>query len=106
MASLIFLFKETSFVRRKFFATCCVIVEAPSNLLFESILSIFFITALVTPFASMPGWSKKFLSSADRKELITLSGIELNGINSLFSIANSPINSPLSAYTLLKTDGS
>ena len=46
-------------------------------------------------------WAK-----ADRKELITLSGIELNGINSLFSIANSPINSPLSAYTLLKTDGS
>ena len=76
MASLIFLFKDTSFVSKKFLATCCVIVEAPSNLLFVITLLIFLIIALVTPLASIPGWSKKFLSSADKKEKITLSGID------------------------------
>ena len=35
IASLIFLFIETSLVSRKFFATCCVIVDAPSNLFSE-----------------------------------------------------------------------
>ena len=60
IASLIFLFIETSFESKKFFATCCVIVEAPSSLLFCEILLIFFITALKIPLASIPGWLKKF----------------------------------------------
>ena len=46
---------DTSLVNKKFFATCCVIVEAPSNLFPLKILLIFFITALVIPFASTPG---------------------------------------------------
>ena len=46
------------------------------NLLFVITLLIFLIIALVTPLASIPGWSKKFLSSADKKEKITLSGID------------------------------
>ena len=37
----------------------------------------FLITALSTPFASTPGWEKKFLSSADKKEYITFLGIAL-----------------------------
>ena len=72
-ASLIFLLNDTSFVSKKFFATCCVIVEAPSNLLPEIMFSIFLMKALVTPFASIPGWLKKFLSSAERNEFITFS---------------------------------
>ena len=48
------------------------------------------------PLASTPGWLKKFLSSADKNELITVSGIDSNGINNLFSIAYSAINFPLS----------
>ena len=76
IASLIFLFKDTSLVKRKFFATCCVMVEAPSNLLFWVIFFKLFIKALIIPLASIPGWLKKFLSSADKKELITFSGID------------------------------
>ena len=72
MASLIFLSMLTSLVKRKFFATCCVIVEAPSNLFEYSILNKLFLIALITPLASTPGWSKKFLSSADKKALITV----------------------------------
>ena len=51
-------------------------VEAPSSLLFCDIFFKFFKTALTMPFASIPGWLKKFLSSAERKELITTSGID------------------------------
>ena len=54
----------------------------------------------------MPGCKKKFLSSADKKEFITTSGIDSIGIKSLFSKAYSAINSPESSYTLLDTDGS
>ena len=53
-------------------------------------------TALKIPFASIPGCLKKFLSSADKKELIIFFGIELKGINNLFSIAYSAINLPSS----------
>ena len=49
-------------------------------------------TALKIPFASTPGWLKKFLSSAERKEFTNLSGIDSNGINNLFSMAYSAIN--------------
>ena len=35
-----------------------------------------FLDALITPFASTPGCLKKFLSSADKKELITMLGID------------------------------
>ena len=75
---------ETSFVSKKFFATCCVIVEAPSNLLFWEIFLILLITALNIPFASIPGWLKKFLSSADRNAFTILSGIDSKGMNNLF----------------------
>ncbi len=37
---MIFLFKLTSFVNKKFFATCWVIVDAPSNLLDNKIFEI------------------------------------------------------------------
>ena len=47
-----------------------MIVEAPSNLLFENIFFIFLIIARVILFASTPGCEKKFLSSADKKKLI------------------------------------
>ena len=67
IASLNFLFKLTSFVNKKFFATCWVIVEAPSNLLEVKIFLTFLTIALNTPFASTPGCVKKFLSSADKK---------------------------------------
>ena len=53
---------------------------------------IFFIKALNIPLASIPGWLKKFLSSAERKAFIILSGIESKGINNLFSKAYSAIN--------------
>jgi hypothetical protein len=39
---------------------------------------------------------KKFLSSADKKELITFLGIDSKGINNLFSKAYSAINFPSS----------
>ena len=55
IASLIFLARDTSDVKRKFLATCWVIVEAPSNLDPVIILFIFLNTALVIPFASIPG---------------------------------------------------
>ena len=55
IASLIFLFKLTSFVNKKFFATCWVIVDAPSSLLDAITLEILLIIALNTPFASTPG---------------------------------------------------
>jgi hypothetical protein len=47
-------------------------VEAPSNLFEYIILNILFLIALTTPLASTPGWSKKFLSSADKKAFITV----------------------------------
>ena len=105
MASLIFLFSDTSFVKRKFLATCCVIVEAPSSLLSPKIFCILFKVALKIPLASTPGWLKKFLSSADRNELMTLFGIELNGTNNLFSNAYSAIRLPSFEYTLLEIGG-
>ena len=55
IASLIFLFKLTSFVNKKFFATCWVIVDAPSSLLDAITFEILLIIALNTPFASTPG---------------------------------------------------
>ena len=82
-----------------------MIVEAPSSLFEEIIFEILFITALKTPFASTPGWEKKFLSSADKNELITFFGIELNGTNILFSFEKSATSSPLPEYTLLDTGG-
>ena len=51
-------------------------VEAPSNLLDLTIFDIFLIIALKTPLASTPGCVKKFLSSADKKELTTFNGID------------------------------
>ena len=84
MASLIFLFKDTSFVSKKFFATCWVIVDAPSSLFSEKKFFKFFIIALVILFASTPGCEKKFLSSADKNEYIIFFGIESYGINNLF----------------------
>ena len=38
-----------------------------------------FMVALKTPLASTPGWEKKFLSSADKNELITFFGIASKG---------------------------
>ena len=71
-------------------------MDAPSSLLFCVIFLIFFITALKIPFASTHGWLKKFLSSADKNELITVSGIDSKGTNNLFSIAYSAISLPSS----------
>ena len=59
----------------------------------------------MTPFASTPGWLKKFLSSADKKELIIFFGIELYGTNILFSVEKSITSSPSSEYNLLDTGG-
>jgi len=70
---------------KKFFATCWVIVDAPSNLFEYSRLNMLFLKALTTPFASTPGCLKKFLSSADKKAFITLFGIASKGIKILFS---------------------
>ena len=61
--------------------------------------------ALKMPLASIPGWLKKFLSSAERNEFITFSGIDSKGINNLFSIAYSAINLLSSEYTLLEIGG-
>ena len=82
-----------------------MIVDAPSNLLFCEIFFTFFIEALNIPLASIPGWLKKFLSSADKNELTTLSGTDSKGINNLFSNAYSAINFLLSEYTLLDIGG-
>ena len=71
-----------------------MIVEAPSSLLPCIIFSIFLINARVIPLASIPGCAKKFLSSADKNEFITTSGIDSIGIKSLFWIAYSAISSP------------
>ena len=65
----------------------------------------FLINALSMPFASIPGWLKKFLSSADKKEFMTFSGIDSYGIKSLFSKAYSAINLPSFEYTLLEIGG-
>ena len=46
-----------------------------------------------------------FLSSADKNELITFFGIELNGINILFSFEKSATSFPSPEYTLLDTGG-
>ena len=55
--------------------------------------------ALKIPLASIPGWVKKFLSSAERNELTTIFGIESYGTNNLFWRAYSAINLPLLEYT-------
>ena len=59
----------------------------------------------MTPIASTPGLLKKFLSSADKKELIIFLGIELYGTNILFCVEKSITNSPSSEYNLLDTGG-
>ena len=55
---------------------------------------ILFITALKTPFASTPGCLKKFLSSADKKALITVLGIESKGTKIRFSEEKSLTKTP------------
>ena len=80
-------------------------VEAPSSLLFCEIFVIFLIVALSIPLASIPGWLKKFLSSAERNAFTTLSGIDSKGINNLFSNAYSAISLLFSEYTLLDIGG-
>jgi len=57
MPKLLLLFFYLNLLRLliKIFATCCVIVEAPSNLLDATTLDILFTTALITPLASTPG---------------------------------------------------
>ena len=92
-------------VNKKFFATCCVIVEAPSNLFFDAIFLKFLIIARVILFASIPGCEKKFLSSADKNEFITFLGIELYDMKILFWIAYSAISCPSPECTLLETAG-
>ena len=57
------------------------------------------------PFASTPGCEKKFLSSADKKELITFIGIELYGTKILFSDEKSLTSYPPPEYNLLETGG-
>ena len=61
--------------------------------------------ALRIPFASIPGCLKKFLSSADKKEFITTSGIDSKGTNNLFWIAYSAIRLPSCEYTRLEMGG-
>ena len=56
-------------------------------------------------FASTPGWEKKFLSSAYKKEYITFFGMESYGINNLFCNAYSAINWPSPEWTLLEIGG-
>ena len=85
---MIFLSKLTSLDNRKFFATCWVIVDAPSSLFDLNKLIILFLTALKIPFASTPGCLKKFLSSEDKNEFIIFLGIALYGTNILFSEKN------------------
>ena len=94
IASLIFLLILTSLVSKKFFATCWVIVDAPSSLFEVKIFLKLFIIALKTPFASTPGCLKKFLSSADKKAFITFFGIVLIGTKILFSLEKSATKSP------------
>ena len=50
-----FLLTNEVSINRKFFATCCVIVDAPSNLFSEKIFFTFLIIARVILFASIPG---------------------------------------------------
>ena len=69
-------------------------VDAPSNLFDDITFEMLFIVALRTPQASTPGWKKKFLSSADKNELITTFGIALYGTNILFSDEKSFTSSP------------
>ena len=75
-----------------------MIVDAPSNLFSEKKFFVFLIIALVILFASIPGWEKKFLSSADKNELITIFGIESYGTNILFSEEKSLTSSPPPEY--------
>ena len=79
----------------------CLVTESDSYLTNEILL----INALTTPFASTPGWEKKFLSSADKNALITFFVIELKGTNTLFSLEKSATSSPFPEYTLLDTGG-
>ena len=69
------------------------------------ILNILFLIALTTPLASTPGWSKKFLSSADKKAFIAFGDIESYGTNILFSEEKSLTNTPSPEYNLLETGG-
>ena len=84
IASFIFLSNETSFDKRKFLQL--VVLLLMLLLIFLRIIDLIYclIVALKTPFASTPGWLKKFLSSADKNEFITKEGIELYGTKILF----------------------
>ena len=64
-----------------------------------------FFMALTTPFASTPGCSKKFLSSADKNEFITTCEIELYGTKILYSDEKSLTKTPFPEYSLLDTGG-
>jgi hypothetical protein len=52
----------------------------------------YLIIALKTPFASTPGCEKKFLSSADKKELITFFGIAYKEQKFFFLLKNQQLN--------------
>ena len=64
-----------------------------------------FLIALITPLASTPGWSKKFLSSADKNAFITVCDIAEYGTKILFSDEKSLTNTPFPEYNLLETGG-
>ena len=104
-ASLIFLFKDTSLLSKKFFANCWVIVEAPTNLFPSYKFLILIKTALLILWRSTPLCSKKFLSSADTKAFFIVSGIESIGIKILFSAENSANKVPFPVYNLLIIEG-
>ena len=72
-----------------------MIVEAPSSLLDEIMFEILLTMALKTPLASTPGWEKKFLSSADKNELIKFYGIALKGTKIILSLEKSATRLPL-----------
>ncbi len=75
--SLIFRDHFFSFVRRKFRATCCVIVEAPCAFF---PCAAFRRIARTMPPASTPGCVQKFASSAARNASVTCGGISSSGI--------------------------
>ena len=80
-------------------------MDAPSSLFDKNILEILFLVALKTPFASTPGCSKKFLSSADKKELIILDNYYyLTAVLCISEFTTLPLNVSWTLYELNKKD--
>ena len=93
-------------VKKKFFATCCVMVDAPENLASNPIARIrLFDAARKIPWTSIPGCVQKFWSSAAINAFTNCGGISSKSINTRRSSAYSINSEPSAAYRRVATGG-